>query len=246
MSSVISSSRVAISKSEQKSSLKNTSKHAEINADELLRRADEVRNPSLSFEMQVEVNSPQAVITKSEFLVFVKGKDKTLIRTLAPKINLGRNLLMLNEEMYAQIPSLGRAVRVSLNQKLSGEAANGDIARTRWWGDYTPILEKVEKEKGKQNAVLLMKANKNGLTYEQIRLWVDIKNGHPIKAEYLTGEGKLLKNAKFLDYVKMEGDLRPRKIEIEDILKEKKSVIKILSMKKSSFNDTFFTKENLK
>ena len=40
------------------------------------------------------------------------------------------------------MPSLKRAIRVSLSQKLMGEAANGDISRMRWYGDYNVKIEK--------------------------------------------------------------------------------------------------------
>ena len=49
--------------------------------------------------------------------------------------------------IWVFIPNLKRSVRVGLSQKLTGQAANGDISRMRWSGDYTPkLLKETKKE----------------------------------------------------------------------------------------------------
>src|SRR5262249_12942435 len=130
-------------------------------AEEILKRADAVRNPADSFEMTVEVMS-SGQDEPRVFDVKLKGKDKTLVKTLSPSADRGRNLLMLAEDMWAYVPNLGRPVRVSLSQKLTGQAANGDISRMRWSGDYDVAIE-AEFAKG---WVLALNANKEGLTYD--------------------------------------------------------------------------------
>src|SRR4051812_8253138 len=89
-------------------------------ATEILEHADAIRNPSESFRMRAEVKTGEDT---SEFEVQTKGKDKTLVKTLAPSRDVGRNMLMLDENMWAYIPNLKRAVRIGLNQKLTGQAA---------------------------------------------------------------------------------------------------------------------------
>src|SRR5687768_13390094 len=110
-----------------------------VTPEAIIEKADAIRNPAESFRMQVQVKNSEG--DSSRFEVLTKGKDKTLIKTLAPRRDLGRNMLMLEENMWAYIPNLKRAVRVGLNQKLTGEAANGDISRMRWSGDYDAKLE---------------------------------------------------------------------------------------------------------
>lgn len=143
----------------------------------ILQKADEVRNPSASFKMEVEVKNPGGDDT-SVFEVALKGKEKTMIKTLEPSRDKGRNMLMLNEDMWAYIPNLKRSVRISLNQKLTGQAANGDISRMRWAGDYDAKIESQDATKW----VLFLTATKKGLTYDKIRATVDKKSFHPLKA----------------------------------------------------------------
>jgi outer membrane lipoprotein-sorting protein len=215
--------------------------HAAPSAEEILQKADEVRNPSDSFAMTVDVE------TKGEddarFDVKIKGKDKTLIKTLKPARDVGRNMLMLDENMWSYVPNLKRAVRVSLNQKLTGQAANGDISRMRWHGDYDAVIEKETKAEW----VLHLKARKKGLTYERIRVWIKKNKFHPSQAEYLSGAGKVLKNASFSGYKNIAGAVRPTVILITDATdRSKASRIIIRSMADEDFPNSLFHQNSLK
>jgi len=207
----------------------------------ILKKADEVRNPGDSFRMKVQVETEGQ--DTALFSVATKGKDKTQIRTLKPKRDRGRNLLMLEENMWVYIPNLKRSVRISLNQKLSGQAANGDISRMRWAGDYKATVE----SENKKQWVLLLEATKKGLTYEKIRATIQKGNFRPLSAEYLTKNGKMLKKATFKGYREIAGGVRPTVIEIQDVTRTSdKSVIKILELKEAKLKDSLFHQNNLK
>ena len=68
--------------------------------DEILRRTDEVRCPSESYFMEVEVISKSDdSVVKLE--VLTKGRDKTRVNTILPTRDRGRNMVMIGEEMWA-------------------------------------------------------------------------------------------------------------------------------------------------
>lgn len=209
-----------------------------VDANQCLKKADDVRNPGDSYEMKIEVSAGDS---QSIFQVFLKDGDKTLIVTKEPARDKGRNMLMLDRDFHSYVPNLKRSMRLSLSQKLSGQVANGDISRTRWFGDYEPKLEKVEKGE----VQLLLKATKKNLTYEWIRLWVSEDKCAPIRTEYLSLNGKtVLKKAVFLDYKSLAGAVRPSKIKIEDVGGQTSS-ISILEMNKKDLKDSFFTISNM-
>jgi len=207
----------------------------------ILKNADDIRNPDQSFMMTVEVKSTHSGDTEEHrFEVSLKGNDKTLVHTLAPKRDVGRDMLMIDENMWAYVPNLKRAVRVGLNQKLTGEAANGDISRMRWAEDYKGALEKEDKS----SWTLLLEAKKKGLTYEKIRAVIEKKTFKPLTAEYLTADGKVLKRAEFKDYKPMAGKSRPSLLVISDAVRsDQKSDVRIKDMKVKSFPDTLFSLE---
>jgi outer membrane lipoprotein-sorting protein len=207
---------------------------------EILKKADEVRNPSMSFTMVVTVKDHDGTLSKFE--VKTKGKDRTLVKTIEAPHTKSNALLMVEQDMWAYIPNLKRAVRVSLQQKLTGQAANGDIARMRLSGDYEAVMEKESKD----NWQLFLTANKKGLTYDKIRLWVSKDGFKPRKAEYLTMAGNPLKIANFEAYTMMAGAQRPKSIRIQDAKRSSQySVLEIISLKNGEFPDAMFQASNL-
>lgn len=205
---------------------------------ELLKKADAIRNPAESYEMKIKVESNE---NSSVFQVFLKGQDKTLIVTKEPARDRGRNMLMIDRDFNAYVPNLKRSMRLSLAQKLSGQVANGDISRTRWYGDYDA---QKESETGDE-IQLFLKGNKKNLTYAAIRLWLKKSNNRPVRAEYLALNGKtVLKKAFFEDYKKIAGAERPSTIRIEDSGKQT-SFIRILEMSPKKMSDSFFTVRNM-
>jgi len=214
----------------------------EPSADDILKRADEVRNPSESFFMKVKVTNIGEEGKPSMFDVSIKGNNRTLIKTLLPKRDKGRNLLMLDENMWVYIPNLKRSVRVGLSQKLTGQAANGDISRMRWSGDYTPKLLKATKK----SWLLHLQAKKKGLTYEQLKVLVSKKGFKPRQAHLMSVSGKLLKKIYYQGYKKLAGRLRPSQMNIIDAINDnKKSLIEIEAMEERDFQTALFNKRNL-
>ncbi|MFK7823294.1 MAG: outer membrane lipoprotein-sorting protein [Oligoflexales bacterium] len=209
---------------------------AKIDAAAILKEADAIRNPKEDFQMLVTIQSSGG--EEKEFKVMTKGNNRTIVETLAPRRDKGRDLLMVDENMWVFIPNLKRTVRVSLNQKLSGEAANGDISRMRWAMDYAAKIVGSDVK----SWTLLLEANKKGLTYEKIIAFVEKGSFRPLGAKYLTKSGKVLKDAEFKAYKLLAGKVRPSQIVIKDAIKKGKFstiVIKEMSVKSlpsSKFN----------
>lgn len=205
---------------------------------EWVKKADNIRNPAESYQMQIRVETSE---NTSVFDVYLKGQDKTLVVTKEPARDKGRNMLMLDRDFHAYVPNLKRSMRLSLAQKLSGQVANGDISRTRWHGDYTVSQESETKEE----VQLLLKGNKDNLTYAWIRLWLRKGSFQPARADYLGLNGQtVLKKAFFEDYKSIAGAVRPTTLKIQDT-NEQVSYVRILSMAKKDFSDSFFTTRNM-
>lgn len=209
-------------------------------AEQILKKADEIRSPSNSYKMEVTVDSSDK--SHFRFEISIGGKDSSIIRTLEPSREVGKNYLMLNEDMWAFIPNIKRSVRVTLNQKLTGQAANGDISRMRWYGDYDAKIEKETPEE----FVLFLTAQRRGLTYDKIRVWINKKTYAPDRGEYLTQQEKVLKYVKFTEYKPMAGALRPTRIVIENAAKkDENSILQIQTMEEKNFPASFFSQNSL-
>lgn len=167
-------------------------------AQDLLKASDQFRGGTQSgIEWQVRLRTVEnGKSSDRTFSVKVKGVD-ALVEALSPAKFKGEIYLFNDHTMWFFKPSLKKPIAISARQKLSGQAANGDIAATNYARDYTAKLEKSEKVKGVMAQVLLLKAKSDQVTYDQIRYWVSEKSKQALKAEFMTLQGKPFKVATF-------------------------------------------------
>ncbi len=217
--------------------------------EEIVRLADEVRSPALDYTVMARVTSvrPGGKRRVVEYQVMAKGREKTLVKTLYPRSQRGRMLLMRGRNLWAFMPNLSRPVRISLSQRLMGEVANGDIARVNFSGDYKPRLLRVEEIGGRSYYVLELKAKAPDVTYHRVIYWVEKGSFHPFKAEFYAASGRLLKRCSYQAYRKLGGRLRPTRLVLEDpLVKGRYSIIEYDRMVIRRLPDKYFTKEYLK
>lgn len=222
--------------------LSKTLKKVSLSPNEMLKKVDEFRNPSESYTMKVSIKN-SGDETENIFEVFLKGNSNTIVKTLEPKRNRGRSMLMKNEDMWAYIPNLKRSMRVNMSQKLTGQAAIGDICRMRWHGDYNASFSK--KKTTPSSIVLELEAIKKGLTYSKIEVTIDRESFRPKSAVFKTKTGKSLKNARYEDFKMVEGKERPHRIILTDYLKnEEQSIVTISEIKSRSLPDSMFNQRS--
>jgi hypothetical protein len=134
--------------------------------------------------------------TERNFQVKAKGNNAYVESTDMGRFK-GESFLFNDRTIWFFKPSLKKPVSISARERLSGQAANGDIASTNYARDYTPSLIKKEKINNDSVIVLLLKAKNKQMTYDQIRYWISEKDKLGIKAEFLTLSGKVFKIASF-------------------------------------------------
>jgi hypothetical protein len=101
--------------------------------------------------------------------------------------------------MWFWKPGLSRPVSVSKRQRLSGDAAIGDIASTSYVDGYKVTGSEVGEVNGEAATVYTMEANSLGDTYAKIKYWVT-KNGNlGKKAEFYAKSGNLVRSST-MDY----------------------------------------------
>lgn len=167
-------------------------------ASALLKESDRPRGGverGLAWEMELTTVD----VTKSsvrQFVIKTKG-DNALAESKAPPKFKGEILLFKDRNMWFVKPDLKKPVAISARQKLGGQAANGDIASTQYFRDYTPTFIKTEMIDNEETALLLLKAKSETSTYDSIRYWISVKQKLAVKAEFLNLQGKVFKNATF-------------------------------------------------
>lgn len=200
---------------------------ADSRAAELLAKADEVRNPPGSFSIDLTLLEYKAgaLTGKSALTVYSKptadgAQYNNLVRYQTPSRDTGKLLLRNGLDVWFYDPGSQASVRISPQARLMGQASNGDVMTTRLDKDYVPTVagrDKLEAAVGGVEAVRLhLVAARPDVTYSSVDYWIDEGSGRPLKAQYYTAEGRLLKTAYFRRYQSELGRERPTETVIVD------------------------------
>lgn len=214
----------------------------------LVAAADEIRFPKQGFQVKIVVSGAREADASDRrvYQVLSKGNERTLVLTREPAEERGQMLLMRDDDLWVFLPSVSQPVRLPLSQKLTGQVANGDLARANFAGDYTPKLIRQEACGKHQCHVLELTAARRGVTYNKVVYWVRTDNSWPFRAEFFTVSGRLLKTAEYGDFKQLGGKLRPTKLVLTDAMKGGEASIMVYSdMKTRELADKVFTKQYL-
>jgi outer membrane lipoprotein-sorting protein len=169
-----------------------------VTADELLKAADRSRGGlETGLEWNVEIESTEDGDTTTRKFAIKALDDDALAAATSPARNIGETFLFNDRTLWFYKPGLRKPVGISSRQKLTGQAANGDIASTHYSRDYEGQIIRQEKL-GTENAfVLELKARNKDVTYDSIRYWIGEESRLGIKSEFLSLDGNILKTAEF-------------------------------------------------
>ena len=213
-----------------------------IDAQAVLKQSDMERNGSESYVVRVKIRNYEAGKTDEEHLYGVsqKGLDKTHVEFLSPR-EKGRFLLMLGDDMWIYLPDTSRPVRITPLERLTGDASNGDIARTNYAYDYDAVYLRTEEAVGVPCYVLELNAKRKGSTYHRIVYWVRVSDARPVKADFFLTSGKHIKSATFDEYREDGGRTRLVRMTIYDqIRKNSHSVLDYSSYEAKELPDKLF------
>jgi outer membrane lipoprotein-sorting protein len=188
-----------------------------VDAEALLKRSDAFRNGWPSYVLRVKITNFESDKADEESLYEVsqKGVDKTYVEFMSPR-DKGRHLLMLGDDMWVYLPDTSRPVRITPLERLSGDASNGDVARTNYAADYAPAYLRSEKVGADNCYVLELTAKRKGSTYRRIEYWVRVDDARPVKAEFYLTSGKHIKSATFDEYAPVDGRMQLRRMTLYD------------------------------
>jgi len=197
-------------------------------AQEILAASDAVRNPSRSFKVTVTLleyrnakqtdNSTLMVYSKADA---VGGQYRSLIRYVAPQRDAGKLMLKNGNDLWFYDPASQASIRLSPQQRVLGQASNGDVVTVNLAKDYKAVLlgeeELADGERVMRRSYKLdLRAATDDVTYHRVEMWVDIATSQPIRARFFAESGRLLKTAFYRKYQLQLGRDRPTEIVIID------------------------------
>jgi len=173
----------------------------------ILEKADEIRFPRSGFQVDIHVKSTQdgEALEPRKYRILSKGNANTVVMVLEPASDRGQIILMKDSDLWVFLPEVSQPVRLSLSQRLTGQVANGDLARANFAGDYEAKILRTETIDGREYHVLELLAAHRGVTYHRVLYWVNKANNRPYKAEFYSVSNRLLKTARYENFQQMFG-----------------------------------------
>jgi Outer membrane lipoprotein-sorting protein len=195
---------------------------------EVLAATDRVRNPPNPFRITlalVEYVNGKAR-DRSGLVVYARLDEETrqynnLVRYVEPPRDAGKTVLLRGTALWFYDPASKASIRISPQQRLIGQASEGDVLSVNLARDYTTTIAGEESlqdadRKARDCWHLELTAATPEAIYNRVEYWVEKTTYHPIKAKFYSDSGRLLKIAYYHKYEEQLGTLRPTEVILID------------------------------
>jgi outer membrane lipoprotein-sorting protein len=216
-----------------------------IDGADILRKVDRNLEPE-SYESYRQLTDIQPDGSKKVSVLWTikKGRDKVVALFLAPASDKGRVTLRDGDNMWLYIPDVGRSIRITSLQSVTGSVFNNaDIMRI----DYAAEYDVEAAEEQKDAYLLSLRAKTGGVAYEKVRMWVDRKALLPSTIECYAASGLLIKTLRFSNVKDFgPGIRRPATLETDSPLqKGYRSIMQWSGLKARTLPDEAFALNSL-
>ena len=199
-----------------------------LSPQQMLAASDDIRNPAGSFSLRLKLteyrhgrqtnNSTLSVYSSPSE---ASGDFRNLVRMVAPARDAGKLFLRNGYDLWFYDPASRASVRISPQQRLLGQASNGDVMSTRLARNYQAEIKGNQEVRDGEGVMrntthLLLVAQRPDVTYAQIEYWMETGTHRPVLAKYYTAEKRLLKSAWFRRVMPILGAERPTETVIVD------------------------------
>lgn len=227
-------------------------------AGEIVARTDQVRNPQQPFHTTVTLVEYVSGRERDQdtLTVFAKADPRThqfrnLVQYAAPPRDAGKRVLLGGGALWFYDPASKASVRISPAQQLVGQAAIGDVLTVNLAADYSAALlgaQTIEDAAHAQRKCwqLELKATDDLATYSKVEYWVEQGSYLPIKGEFYSDSGRLLKIAYYRNFSDILGRTRPtQEVIIDAVDRSLATVATFTGYGYQDIPDTWFQRDYL-
>lgn len=183
-----------------------------------------------------------------EMDVWGQGTSKSIMKYNQPSRIKGVSFLFLKNDIWSYFPRTGRVRHLASsikNQKMMGSSFSYDDFSCDAFDDYTVKLIREERLGGEDCYVIEGIAKSDEAAYNRLTAWVTKDGFRLLKVNYFEDKQKV-KIMIVNSFFKLNGELRPEKITMEDLNDDNKTVFEYLKIETEvKFSSDFFNKRNL-
>ncbi len=220
----------------------------ELSADQILRQVDQMldlRDSELDFEMNVYRDKE----LRKTYQINVKYREWEYLisETLYPPRNQGEKMLKVGDNMWSYFPKINKTMRISESNSFSNsDFSNMDIMNPQLSEDYVPTLLGIEEYDGEEAYTLELNAKTEDVPYAKILYWIRTSDLYPLRRDYYTFSGHLLKRLVLHTKTDVRGSLPDTFIMTSVLEQNKFSVLRYVDIKTNQhFPPELFRKDTL-
>lgn len=188
-----------------------TSALAAPDALSILKRADAILAPA-EYEADAQLITRRPDGEKREFDVHLwkKGTTRFRVKFKAPAEDRGSEVLRDGDNMWSYLPNLKRSLKISPKQEFhGGDFNNTDILRVNLAEDYVPTLAAASDP---AEYLLELRAKDDTVSYDLVKYWIRKKDFMPLRQEFYTKSGKLIRKLDLQEPRAFSGHVRPSRL----------------------------------
>ncbi len=225
-------------------------------AQAMLAASDAIRNPGQPFRVTVTltefekgVQVETSTLTSYSRTLDGGGQFSSLLRFVQPARDTGKLMLKNGNDLWFFDPATQASVRLSPQQRLLGQASNGDVVTVNFAKDYQAVVAAEEtlqdgERKTRKAVKLALSANSPDATYSTIDLWVDAETYAPIKARFNAESGRMLKTAYYRRFQPQLGAERPTEtVIIDGVNTQSVTLVRMSDFAARNIPATWFTRD---
>lgn len=219
--------------------------NAEKDATEIIKEVDKIiAMIDIQSEQVVTVYRKDGSTRQYRLNIMTGGGDKAFAEIIEPAREQGIQMLRFGDMIWCYLPGEKKTIRISGRQSFMGsDVKDINILRLNLAEDYiSRIVEELH-----DTYILELQGKNSSLLYAISKLWVKKKDFQPIKQEFFSNSGKLVKTLFYREYRSFEGVMRPAVLETQSaIFPERKTIFELTSYRKGVKNRAnIFHRSNL-
>jgi hypothetical protein len=190
-------------------------------AADIVAAADRVRNPLSPFRLTLVLVEYQSGAAHDSITLAVHSKIdaathqyRNLVRYVAPERDAGKLVLLSGGTMWFYDPASKASIRISAQQRLIGQASNGDVLTVNLAHDYASRLlggESIQDadHQPRDTWHLELTPATGDVAYGRLETWIEKGTMRPVKSKFYSDSGRPLKIAFYHRYESALGAARP-------------------------------------
>lgn len=170
---------------------------AAVDPAQLIRAAEKVMYPNAKTSARLHFVAPDGRAEDYGALYYARDRNqKIIVRMTAPAAEIGNDLLMIEQNVWAYERRINRVMKVPSNQAFGGTGFSyGDVVRLNFSDNYASVLKAASEE----TYTLDLTAKDRAAPYYRIVLDISRKGGWPVRGVCYARNGSVVKEIRYSD-----------------------------------------------